>query len=122
MIRIESVFIAEGARKDNVHRKRYQNGSLQVVSHGKRKMCNLQYRKGRSKKYHTIGRYSKMTKSEAQEKQTEFMNEVNARVASAPDPDMSFGSFLHGVALPFYRSKWKRSTASTTEDRMTHHL
>jgi integrase len=115
--------IAANARKDYVRRKRYQNGSLQVVStHGKRKMWILQYREGGSKKYHTIGLYSKMSKSDAQQKQAEFMNEVNARTATAPDPQISFEDFLEGVALPFLRSKWKRSTRDTTENRIRHHL
>ena len=39
-----------------------------------------------------------------------------------PIPNVTFGDFLEGVALPFYRSKWKRSTASTTESRIRHHL
>ena len=43
--------IAANARKDHVRRKRYQEGSLQVKSHGKRKMWILQYREGGSKKY-----------------------------------------------------------------------
>ena len=47
--------------------------------------------------------------------------EANARNALAPDPDITFGEFLEGVALPFLRSKWKRSTAATTENRITHH-
>jgi hypothetical protein len=111
------------ARKDYVRRKRYQNGSLQVVStHGKRKMWILQYRDGGSKKYHTIGPFSKMSKSDAQQAQAEFMKEVNARTASAPDPHVTFGDFLEGVALPFLRSKWKRSTRDTTENRIRHHL
>jgi len=50
------------------------------------------------------------------------MKEVNARADHAPDPNVTFGDFLEGVALPFYRSKWKRSTASTTESRIRHHL
>ena len=115
--------IAVNARKENVRRKRYQNGSLQVVStHGKRKMWILQYRDGGSKKYHTIGLYSKMSKSEAQQEQAEFMKEVNLKAATAPDPHITFGDFLEGIALPFLRSKWKRSTAATTENRITHHL
>jgi integrase len=115
--------IAANARKDIVRRKRYQNGSLQVVStHGKRKMWILQYRDGGSKKYHTIGLYSKMSKSDAQQAQAEFMKEVNLRAASAPDPHITFGDFLEGVALPFLQSKWKRSTRDTTENRIRHHL
>lgn len=85
-------------------------------------MWILQYRDGGSKKYHTIGPFSKMSKSDAQQAQAEFMKEVNARTASAPDPHVTFGDFLEGVALPFLRSKWKRSTRDTTENRIRHHL
>ena len=115
--------IAANARKEFVRRKRYQNGSLQVVStHGKRKMWILQYRDGGSKKYYTIGLYAKMSKSEAQQAQAEFMKEVNMKAATAPDPHVTFGDFLEGVALPFLRSKWKGSTRDTTENRIRHHL
>lgn len=93
-----------------------------MKSHGKRKMWILQYREGGSKKYHTIGLYAKMTKSDAQQKQAEFMKEVNAKAAIAPDPDITFGDFLEGVALPFLRPKWKGSTRDTTENRIRHHL
>jgi integrase len=47
---------------------------------------------------------------------------VNARAATSPDPNITFGDFLEGVALPFYRSKWKPSTASTSDNRIRHHL
>jgi integrase len=106
-----------------VRRKRYQNGSLQKThKHGKHKMWILQWREGGIKKYYTVGPCSKMTKSDAQHKQAEFMKEVNARLANAPDPNITFGDFLEGIALPFLRSKWKRSTAETTENRIRHHL
>jgi integrase len=95
---------------------------LQVRSHGKRKNWVVLYREAGVRKYYTVGLHSKMSKSQAQEKQAEFMKEVNARAAHAPDPNVTFGDFLEGVALPFYRSKWKRSTASTTESRIRHHL
>jgi len=93
-----------------------------VRSHGKRKNWVVLYREAGVRKYHTVGLHSKMSKSQAQEKQAEFMKEVNARADHAPDPNVTFGDFLEGVALPFYRSKWKRSTASTTESRIRHHL
>jgi integrase len=123
MIRSD-LYASPGAReRNNVRRKRYQKGSLQKTDkHGKHKMWILQWREAGIKKYYTIGPCSKLTKSQAQEKQAEFMKEVNARAANSPDPDITFGDFLEGVALPFYRSKWKRSTASTTESRIRHHL
>ena len=108
--------------RKNVRRKRFQEGSLQIRSHGKRKNWAVLYREGGVRKYHTLGLYSKLTKSQAQEKQAEFMQEVNARQSTSPNPDITFGDFLQGVALPFYRLKWKKSTASTTEGRMTYHL
>jgi integrase len=80
------------------------------------------YREGGSRKYETLGLFSKMSKSDAQQKQAEFMSKVNAKLAIDPDPQVTFGQFLDGSALPFLRSKWKRSTAATTEDRMNYHL
>ncbi len=85
-------------------------------------MSVLLYRDGSSRKYATLGVYSKMSKSQAEEKRDELIAEANARNALAPDPDITFGVFLEGVALPFLRSKWKRSTAVTTENRITQHL
>jgi integrase len=108
--------------RNNVRRKRFQEGSLQVRSHGKRKNWVVLYREAGVRKYYTVGLYSKFSKSQAQEKQAEFMQEVNARQSTSPDPDVTFGDFLEGTALPFYRVKWKRSTASTTESRIRHHL
>ena len=105
-----------------MRRKRHQQGSLQIRSHGKRKMWVVLYREGGARKYETLGLFSKLSKSEAQQKQAEFMNEVNAKLAIDPDPQITFGQFLDAAALPFLRCKWKRSTASTTEDRMKHHL
>jgi integrase len=108
--------------RKNVRRKRFQEGSLQIRSHGRRKNWVVLYREGGARKYQTLGLYSKLTRSQAQEKQAAFMQEVNARQSTAPDPDITFGDFLEGVALPFNRMKWKRSTASTTESRIRHHL
>jgi integrase len=108
--------------RTNVHRQRHQKGSLQVRQHGKRKMWALLYRDGSTRKYATLGLYSKLSKSQAEEKRDELLNEVTARNAVAPDPHITFGEFLEGIALPFLRSKWKRSTAATTENRITHHL
>jgi integrase len=122
MIRSDRYSPLRTHERNNVRRKRFQEGSLQVRSHGKRKNWVVLYWERGARKYQTLGLYSKLSKSEAQEKQAEFMQEVNARQSTAPDPNVTFGNFLEGVALPFYRMKWKRSTASTTESRIRHHL
>jgi integrase len=85
-------------------------------------MWVLLYRDGSTRKYATLGLYAKMSKSQAEEKRDELIAQANARNAIAPDPDITFGEFLEGVALPFLRSKWKKSTKSTTENRISHHL
>lgn len=103
-------------------RHRHQQGSLQVRRHGKRKMWVLLYRESSSRKYATLGYRSEMSKSEAEAKRDAILIEVNARSALASDQPITFGQFLEGVALPFLRSKWKRSTAATSENRINHHL
>src|ERR1700680_3753663 len=94
--------------RTNVHRQRHQKGSLQIRKHGGRKMWVLLYRDGNTRKYATLGQYSKLSKSEAEEKRDQLVAEANVRNAKAPDPHITFGEFLGGVVLPFLRSKWKR--------------
>lgn len=85
-------------------------------------MWVLLYRDGNTRKYATLGVHAKMSKTQAEAKRDELVAEANARNAKAPDPSITFGEFLDGVALPFLRSKWKKSTKSTTENRIQHHL
>lgn len=70
-------------------------------------MWVLLYRDGSTRKFATLGQYSKMSKSQAEERRDGLLAEVNARNAAAPDPNITFGDFLEGVALPFLRSKWE---------------
>ena len=84
-----------------MHRKRLQLGSLQIRSHGKRKMWVVLYREAGVRKYYTLGIFSKMTKSEAQEKQAEFMTEVNARLANTPTRTLRLGIFSMGWRCRF---------------------
>jgi integrase len=108
--------------RTNVQRKRHQKGSLQIRKHGKRKMWVLLYRDGSSRKYATLGLHAKMSKSQAEAIRDELLNEVHARNAISVDRHITFGDFLEGVVLPYFRAKWKRSTAGTTENRIKHHL
>lgn len=85
-------------------------------------MWVLLYRDGETRKYATLGLYAKMSKSQAEEKRNALIGAANARNALAPDPDITFGELLESVCLPFLRSKWKRSTAGTTENRIRHHI
>ncbi len=108
--------------RKTVRRQRYQKGSLQVRKHGKRKMWTLLYRDGGTRRYVTLGSYAEMSKSQAEQKRDEILSEVNARNSLSRDSEITFGAFVEAIALPFLRSKWKRSTAATTENRVKHHL
>ncbi len=103
-------------------RERIQRGSLQTRSHGKRKMWVLLIRENGSRKYITLGPVHQMTKTQAEKMREEVLTELRSKHHPAPKPETTFGQFLDEVALPFYRSKWKHSTALTTEHRMKHHL
>jgi len=108
--------------RTNVHRQRHQKGSLQIRQHGKRKMWVLLYRDGSTRKYATLGLYSKLSKSQAEEKRGRTFERGECPQRYHARSQHHFGEFLEGIALPFLRSKWKRSTAATTENRITHHL
>jgi hypothetical protein len=111
----------EAHERKIVRRQRYQQGSLQKRQHGKHKMWILQDRDGKTKRYATLGACREMSKSQAEKKRDELA-EVSARNSAVPDADITFGSFVEAVALPFCRSKWKQSTTATTESRIRHHL
>ena len=58
----------------NVLRERNQKGSLQVRSHGKRKMWVWLYREDGSRKYVTLGPSHKMTKAQAEVKRDQALS------------------------------------------------
>jgi hypothetical protein len=83
----------------------------------------LYYDEKRERRYHTLGWASEMTKGTADEKRQEFMREINGggRTTGAIRPP-TVAEFLEQVYLPFYRGKWKESTAGTSENRLRHHI
>ena len=62
-----------------------------------------------------------MSKAQAQSGLAARVQPINNRI-SVPSEERSFGEFAERVFLPFYRRKWKRSTAGTNEDRFACHL
>ena len=93
-----------------MQRKRDSNqlGSLQLRQHGNQKMWVLLYREEGVRRYETLGSSSEMTKTQATRKAGHFMAKLNARLSSSPEPEITLGQFVEGVALPFQREKWKR--------------
>jgi integrase len=62
-----------------------------------------------------------MTKTEALEELRAILAPLNSRDVP-PSKSWTFVNFMERVYLPFYRRKWKRSTAMTNEDRLKNHL
>lgn len=97
-------------------RKRFQRGSLKRVE----KQWVVQWRDG-GRKRKARWPISGMTKSEAATKLAEILAPLNAgRTEGRPMP--TFGEFVEHTYLPFYRGKWKKSTADDNEGRLRFHL
>src|SRR5580658_1154199 len=101
-------------------RRRFQNGSL-IKKRGKGKSWEAQWREDGRKRKRVLGRRSEMTKSEALNELAKIVAPLNSR-ESPPSKAWALADFMTSVFLPFYRRKWKRSTAMTNEDRMNYHL
>ena len=97
-------------------RKRYQRGCLRKVN---RRWIAQWWQNGHHRK-RTLGLASKMTKSQARLELEAILAPVNA--CQAPSARCSFGDFVEQIHLPFYKRKWKGSTAVTTEHRIKSHL
>jgi integrase len=100
-------------------RKRYQQGSLRKVD-GK---WIAQWRDidGHRRK-RTFGRVSQMTKAQVRTELDAILAPINGRAGLSPSSTARFGEFVMSTYLPFYRRKWKRSSAMTNEGRLRHYL
>lgn len=98
-------------------RKRYQKGSLKNVGG----VWIAQWREDGHRRKRTMGKVSKMPKAKAQAELDAILAPINSR-AEAPSPSKKFGDFIQNAYLPLYRRKWKRSSATTNEERLKVHL
>jgi integrase len=98
-------------------RKRFQKGSLRKVDGS----WIAQWWEDGHRRKRTLGRCSEMTKAQAQVELTAILAPINASTVT-PSATSKFGDFVKQTYLPFYRRKWKRSTAATNEDRLRVHL
>jgi integrase len=79
------------------------------------------WRDGERHRTKTLGQKSEMTKAEAQRVLDGILAPLNAK-REPQTGKMPFGVFVRDVYYPFCRRKWKRSTRTTTEDRINLHL
>jgi len=98
-------------------RRRYQQGSLKKLD-GK---WIAQWWEDGHRRKRTIGCVSKMAKAQARGELDAILAPINAR-SEAPSASAKWGEFVNQTYLPFYRRKWKRSSATTNEERLKVHL
>jgi integrase len=98
-------------------RKRYQQGSLKKVD-GK---WIAQWWEDGHRRKRTLGDSSKVPKAQARMELDAILAPINNRT-EAPSASKVWGEFVNNSYLPFYRRKWKRSSALTNEDRLRTHL
>jgi len=98
-------------------RKRHQKGSLTKVN-GR---WVAQWRQDGQRRKRRLGLVAVMTKAEAMKQLEELLAPVN-QGAGSPSSAEPLGRFVDFVFLPFYRRKWKRSTAITCESRIQTHV
>ena len=98
-------------------RKRHQKGSLKIRNGN----WIAQWWQEGHHRNKVLGKIRKMTKSEAEGKLADILAPINSD-QDLPSSKASFDDFVKQVYLPFYRRKWKRSTAGTNVDRLNHHL
>ncbi len=68
-----------------------------------------------------LGNVSEKTKSQAWNELAVILAPINDRKQLSRD-NLSLQEFVNKVYLPFYRRKWKRSTAYCNIDRIRHHV
>ncbi len=98
-------------------RKRHQKGSLTNTGG----VWIAQWWEDGHRRKKTLSRRSELTKSEARSQLAQILSPINGRVES-PSEHRTFGDFLANVYFPFYRRRWKSSTAGCNEDRIRHPL
>jgi integrase len=75
---------------------------------------------GRKRKV-SLGPLAATKKVDAERKLARLLEPINSRL-NDPAPDFLFGAFVRQIYYPFYRRKWKASTAHCNEGRIALHL
>lgn len=101
----------------DIMRRRYQKGSLKKVDG----VWIAQWWEEGHRRKRTLGKVSQVPKSQAQAALDAILSPINSR-ADSPSPTAKWGEFVKNTYLPFYRRKWKRSSATTNEERLKVHL
>ena len=101
-------------------RQRFQNGCVRKSKDGRYWVG--QWRENGRLRSRVLGKVSSMTKSKAREKLAAILKPINERAAYVVDEDVTTKDFVEKEYLPFYKRKWKESTAATAKDNIRYHL
>ena len=110
-------------RKGNMRRKRFQQGCVRAVKHGRRRVWIGKYYEngGRTR---VLGHVAAMTEGEARaELQRKYLNSINEGVGFPQTLPSNFKEYVTRVFVPHRREKWKEdSTERTTLERFKNYL
>src|SRR2546425_6763409 len=98
-------------------RKRYQEGSVKKV---KGRWIGQWWENGHRRNL-KLGLVSDMTKAQAQIRVADIVRPINNREC-ASNPDMLLKDFVKDIFFGVHRPRWKRSTAMTSEQRISYHI
>jgi integrase len=101
-------------------RQQFQSGCVRKSKDGRYWVG--QWREDGRLKSRVLGKASRITKSKAREKLADIVKPVNERAVFVVEKHVTVNDFVDKVYLPFYKRKWKGSTAMTNEDRVDHHI
>jgi integrase len=105
-------------RRSLMRRRRFQKP--RVKNKGGYWIAQYRDQEGRKRKV-SLGPVWRTKKYDAEGELTKILESINGQ-PTGPSPHWRFGYFVRQVYLPFYRRKWKSSTASSNEDRLRNHL
>ena len=100
-----------------MRRRRYQSGSL-------KQRCDKwvgQWWEGERRKNRVLGPVATMTKSAAHTALNKILADLKASEGK-PDTKMTLAAFIENIYYPFYKRKWKGSTAACNVQRVNTHV
>jgi hypothetical protein len=70
----------------------------------------------------SLGPVRKVGKYDAEKALEDILRPLNAKAGVPVQRDWTFGKFVSDIYLPWYRAKWKASTAQCNAERVAYHL
>src|SRR5262245_7657848 len=105
-----------------LRRRRFQRGSLQKRKSGGCWNWIAFYWESRRRRGQILGPCSTMSRSEALGQMAQLLQPINQHAGEILPRVWTLGDWVRDIFLPFSGRKWKRSTASTTGDRIRAHI